>query len=138
VADPPFDEWTPLVKSTVTRLDGPSLFSYHGRIYAVGRYQPHVAGPFGWQGSIFGQKRTSLFLVREAGLVYLADLSSAGDTSYSGVVQRGDDLYVCYYTSNIHQDYPWILGMVSPTSIRMARIHLPSLEALGQAVAGEP
>jgi hypothetical protein len=130
VAEPPFENWTPRATSPVTRLDGPSLFTYNGRVYAVGRYQPQIAGPFGWQGSIFSRKRTSLFLVTEESLVYLSDLPSAGDTSYSGVVLRGDDLYVSYYTSDVDRDYPWILGMVSPSSVRMARIDLPSLEAL--------
>jgi hypothetical protein len=132
LAEPPFEQWVPIAKSPVTRLDGPSLFSYNGQVYAVGRYQPHVSGPFGWQGSIFSRKRTSLFLVREDGLVYLTDLPSAGDTSYSGVVILGDELYVSYYTSDVGKDYPWILGMVRPSSVRVAKIDLPSLEALAQ------
>jgi hypothetical protein len=136
-AEPPFTAWAVRTKSPVTRLDGPSLFSYNGQVYAVGRYQPHVGGPFGWQGSIFSRKRTSLFMVREDGLVYLSDLPSAGDTSYSGVVQRGDDLYVSYYTSPIDRDYPWIQGMMLPSSIRLARIDLTSLEALAQTLMEE-
>jgi hypothetical protein len=137
VAAPPFDNWQPRTKSAVTRLDGPSLFRYNGQIYAVGRFQPHIGGPFGWQGSIYSRKRTALFLVREDGLVYLSDLPSAGDTSYSGVVRRGDDLYISYYTSAINRDYPWILGMVLPSSIRLARIDLASLEALAQTLVEE-
>jgi hypothetical protein len=137
VAEPPFEVWTPITKSQVTRLDGPSLFEYKGQIYAVGRYQPDVSGPFGWQGSIFSRKRTALFLVQEDGLVYLTDLSSAGDTSYSGVVQRGNELYVSYYTNEIDKDYPWIVGMISPSSIRLARVNLPSLEALGKLRADD-
>ncbi len=129
-AAPPYQNWSPGVVSPVTRLDGPSLFRYRDAIYAVGRYQPTVAGPFDWQGSIFARKRTALFLVREDGLVHLTDLPSAGDTSYSGIVIRGDDLFISYYTSNIERDYPWILGMVAPSSIRIARVHLPALEAL--------
>jgi hypothetical protein len=65
-------------------------------------------------------------------LVYLTDLPSAGDTSYSGVVRRGDELYVSYYKNEIDRDYPWIVSMISPSSIRLARVDLPSLEALGK------
>jgi len=130
VAEAPFKDWTSNTRSFVTRLDGPALFTYKGRVYAVGRYQPDPGGPFTRQGSIFSRKRTSLFLVQEDDLVGLSDLPSAGDTSYAGVVIRGDDLYICYYTSAIDRDYPWLLGMVRPSSIRMARIDLPSLEIL--------
>ena len=101
----------------------------------MGRNQPRVAGPFDWQGSIFSRKRTGLYLVEEDRLVYLSHLPSSGDTSYSGVVQLGDELYVSYYTNDIEQDYPWILGMVSPSSIRMAKIDLKSLEAMAEEVA---
>ena len=135
VSEPPFEDWRPVTKSQVARLDGPSLFSYNGKVYAVGRFQPRVAGPFDWQGSIFSRKRTGLYLVEEDRLVYLSDLSSSGDTSYSGVVQLGDELYVSYYTNDVNKDYPWILGMVSPSSIRLAKIDLSSLEALAEEVA---
>jgi hypothetical protein len=136
-SEPPYETWTANTKSQVARLDGPALFTYNNRMYAVGRYQPSVAGPFGWQGSIFSRKRTALYLVEEDGLVYLSDLPSSGDTSYAGVVLRDDNLYVSYYTNDVQRDPPWILGMVSPSAIRMARINLPSLEALGEAVSGD-
>jgi hypothetical protein len=135
VSEPPFETWHALTKSQVTRLDGPALFPYNGKVYAVGRYQPYVEGPFGWQGSIFSRKRTALFLVEEEGLVHLSDLPSSGDTSYAGVVRRGENLYISYYTNDVNRDYPWILGMLSPSSIRMARVSLPSLEALGEAAS---
>jgi hypothetical protein len=40
----------------------------------------------------------------------------------------------------VKRDYTWVLGMFRPTNIRMAKIHLPSLEALAQAMrpAREP
>lgn len=129
-ARPPYSAWSPGVYSGVTRLDGPSLFRYRDAVYAVGRYQPVVAGPFTWQGSIFARKRTSLFRVDENGLAYLTDLPSAGDTSYSGIVVQGDELLVSYYTSTPDRDYPWILGMVAPSSVRLARVNLVELEAL--------
>ena len=67
VASPPYVEWT-FVKSGVTRLDGPTLFSYNGQVYAAGRYQPDPRwGPV-QLGSIFSRKRTSLFLVEPEAL----------------------------------------------------------------------
>jgi hypothetical protein len=117
----------------VTRLDGPRLFRYDGQVYAVGRYQPARTAPLSKQGSVLAKKRTSLFLVKEDGLTYLSDLPSAGDTAYAGVAIRGSDAYVCYYTSRIDRDYPWIAGMIGATDIRMAKISLPSLAAVAQS-----
>ncbi len=132
-AQPPYMTWN-YSHSNITRLDGPALFSYNGRVYAVGRYQPG-AKPFLFEtGSILARKRTSLFLVEEDRLVWLSDLPSAGDTSYAGVVVRGDEAYVSYYTSNIRRDYPWIIGMLSKSDILMAKVDLKKLEAL--AIAG--
>ena len=85
---PPFTTWT-YNHSTVTRLDGPALFAYNGRVYAVGRYQPGCKSTPFETGSILARKRTSLFLVEEDRLVWLSDLPSAGDTSYAGVVVQG-------------------------------------------------
>lgn len=129
---PPYNTWTDLIQSRLTRLDGPTLFTYHNRIYAVGRYQPDLghSGPLTAQGSILACKRTSLFEVRTDGLAWLTDLPSAGDTSYTGVVIIGDAAYISYYTSPIDRDYSWILGMVSPSAVRMAKVDLLALEAL--------
>jgi hypothetical protein len=132
IAAPPYTEWA-RAKSRVTRLDGPRLFRYDGQMYAVGRYQPARTAPLSKQGSVLCKKRTSLFLVKEDSLTYLSDLPSAGDTAYAGVVIRGDDAYVCYYTSRIDRDYPWIAGMIGATDIRMAKISLPSLAAVAQS-----
>jgi hypothetical protein len=128
----PYTEWITHTKDLVTRLDGPALFSYKGNTYAVGRYQPELAWPFAQQGSILSRKRTSLFQVKPEGLIYLTDLPSAGDTSYAGLVQQGDDLYVDYYSSDVTRDWFWLMGMVSPSEIRMARVNLPALEKLAQ------
>lgn len=127
---PPYQDWRG-VKSDVTRLDGPALFSYRGVVYAVGRhnpYRPHFPNYF---GSIFAKKRTALYRVEPDRLLYLSDLPSAGDTAYAGVVVRGEDAYISYYTSDIRRDYPWLLGMISASEIRIARIHLPDLEKTG-------
>ncbi len=132
VSDPPYATWTDLLQSRVTRLDGPYLFSYNGRVYAVGRYQPDLghSGPFTAQGSVMARKRTSLFEVRTNGLAYLTDLPSAGDTAYEGLVVVGDKAYISYYTSPINHDYAWFLGMISPSQVRMAEVDLPALQAL--------
>jgi hypothetical protein len=54
---------------------------------------------------------------------------------------RGDDLSLCYYTSEIRRDRPWLIGMVLPSGSRMARLSLSQLEALalgkGAAPAGK-
>jgi hypothetical protein len=89
-----------------------------------------LSGPFSLQGSAFAKKRTSLFAVTEDCLVHLFDLPSSGDTSYAGCVLRGDDLYTCYYTSEITRDPIWIYGMTRPSAIRMAKIDLRKVEKL--------
>jgi hypothetical protein len=132
VAEPPYTEWSKH-KSRVTRLDGPCLFPYHGRVYAVGRYQASHAPRIAEQGGMWSKKRTSFFAVEEDRLIYLCDLPSAGDTSYAGVVQQGDDLYVSWYTSPPKLDWVWVTGMFEPTSIKMARCSLPALERLATA-----
>jgi hypothetical protein len=132
VASPPYEEWS-RVKSRVTRLDGPCLFSYGGQVFAAGRYQADRVPGLSEQGSAFSRKRTSLFLVREDGLTYLSDLPSSGDTSYSGAVVQGEVTHVSYYTSPIDKDYPWLIGMLSATDIRVAKISLPSLARLAES-----
>jgi hypothetical protein len=136
VADPPYTSWKRVAESLVTRLDGPYLFSYHNRVYAVGRYQPGLGqtGPLTDQGSCLAPKRTSLFEVRMDGLAYLTDLPSDGDTSYVGLVMNGDTAYASYYTSPINHDWVWLMGMLSPSSVRIAKIDLTAMEALANQV----
>lgn len=130
VAAPPYKKWS-YARNSVTRLDGPCLFPYNGRTYAVGRYQASFFPRFVEQGGLFSRKRTSLFLVEETRMVRLTDLPSAGDTSYAGIVIQGDELYTSYYTSPVKKDPTWIEGMFGRTDIRMARISLPAMERLG-------
>lgn len=132
VASPPYEEWS-RAKSRVTRLDGPCLFSHGGQVFAAGRYQADRLPRLSEQGSAFSRKRTSLFLVRGDGLTYLSDLPSSADTSYAGAVVQGDVAHVSYYTSPIDKDYPWLIGMLSPTDIRIAKISLPSLARLAES-----
>lgn len=128
------EAFTPLIKSPLTRLDGPALFSYRGQVYAVGRFQPELARPFLRQGSIFARKRTAIFRIDPApdpGLVWLSDVPSAGDTAYAGVALHAGCLYFSYYTSRIDRDVPWIIGMFNPTAIRMAKVELEKLALAG-------
>lgn len=131
-SSPPYTTWEDQLQSKVTRLDGPYLFSYHNRIYGIGRYQPDLgsSGPLTDQGSVLARKRTSLFEVRTDGLAYLTDLPSDGDTSYEGLVINGDTAYISYYTSPIDHDFSWILGMLAPSQVRMAKVNLKVLEEL--------
>jgi hypothetical protein len=48
----------------------------------------------------------------------------------TGVVIAGDTAYISYYTSPIDRDYSWILGMLTPSAVRMAKVDLLALEAL--------
>ncbi len=136
VSAPPYITWTERTQSLVTRLDGPYIFLYHDRVYAVGRYQPDLghSGPLTPQGSALARKRTALYEVREDGLVHLTDLPSSGDTSYVGLVLDGDTAYASYYTSPIDHDFAWIMGMFLPTSVRMAQIDLPAMQALADTL----
>jgi hypothetical protein len=130
VAPPPYASWT-RTRSRVTRLDGPCLFAHAGVVYAVGRHNPDSPGLLNHYGSILGRKRTSLYRVEPEQLVWLSDLPSAGDTAYAGVAVRGEGLYISYYTSRIDRDYPWLLGMISASEVRMVKIRLGDLAALG-------
>ena len=132
VAAPPYTQWTH-ARSNVTRFDGPCLFPYNGHIYGIARYQATRARRIAELGGMYSRKRTSLFAVDETGLRYLCDLPSAGDTSYAGIVVRGDELIASYYTTDPKRDVPWAIGMFGPTHIRMARIDLPALERLAGA-----
>ena len=133
IADPPYERWT-YRKSQVTRLDGPALFSYAGRIFAVARYQPGARRYPTRLGSAWSRKRTAIFRVEPDRLVRLSDLPSAGDTSYAGVVLRDGQVWAEYYTSRIDRDYPWLLGMFLPTDIRIVRIPLDGLVALSNSM----
>ena len=129
VASPPYEQWTH-ERSQVTRLDGPCLFPYKGRTYSIGRSQVSRGPVISEPGGMYSRKRTSIFLVEPERLRLLTDLPSAGDTSYAGIVIRGDELYASYYTSPPERDFSWIQGMLRPSNIRMARISLPALERL--------
>ncbi len=132
----PYTNWSSNIKSQVTRLDGPVLFTFDNKTFAVGRQHLGPRTYFTELGSVFSRKRTSLYLVNETtGLTYLTDLPSQGDTSYAGVVINGTELYVSYYTSDIRFDYSWLLGMVSDSDIYMAKINLTALNSLAESLS---
>ncbi|PWB50460.1 MAG: hypothetical protein C3F13_16035 [Anaerolineales bacterium] len=121
VAEPPYTRWTQ-VYSKVSRLDGPTLFSFAGKCYAVGRSQPYTGDWLNGQGSIFARKRTSLYRLDGAGLTWLADLPSTGDTAYAGTAILNGKVIISYYTNNPRRDLPWIIGMFSPTMVRVVSV----------------
>jgi hypothetical protein len=43
-------------------------------------------------------------------------------------VIRDGFAYISYYTSNIKRDWPWLMGMVSASDIRIAKVDLAALE----------
>ncbi len=62
----------------------------------------------------------------------LTDLPSAGDTSYAGIAMRGNEAYVSYYTSDVKEDPPWVVGMFQPSAIKTALVSLPAMERLAE------
>ncbi len=132
ISTPPYKQWSG-IEDYSTRLDGPALFSYKGKVYAIGRRNPYTPGLLNKYGSILAKKRTSLWMVTPEKLVWLSDVPSAGDTSYAGYVLRGNTLYFSYYTSDIHHDYPWILGMIKESHIMMGKLDLDLLEQLAKS-----
>ena len=136
---PPYDSFEVTAEDKLTRLDGPRLFAYQDRVFAVARFQPRTAMPWQRMGSAFTRKRTSLFEVTSEGLVRITDLPSAGDTSYAGLVisDDGSEALVSYYTSSIGRDYIWFTGLLMPSPIRMARINLAAMVERADELGGE-
>jgi hypothetical protein len=83
--------------------------------------------------SAFARKRTALYVVEPDRLLKLSDVPSAGDTAYGGVVLREGALWFSYYTSDTTRDYPWLIGMISRSDIRIAKVPLDRLTALAKA-----
>jgi hypothetical protein len=129
-ADPPYQRWTSF-RCPTTRLDGPNLFRHGDAIFAAGRRHRRTRNPWNRKGGFLGRKRTALYRVGERGLTHLLDLPSAGDTGYPGVVLRGDELTVGYYTNDPSSDPSWLVGMFLPSEIRIARLSMAALASLG-------
>ncbi len=111
-----------------TRMDGATIFALENRsrIFVAGR---NHLGPRIDLGNHIARKRTSLYELKSDQLIHLFDLPSNGDTAYTGVVIRGDDIYVSYYTNPINKDLPWIIGLcfLSESEIRMAKFSASGL-----------
>jgi hypothetical protein len=124
-ADPPYTKWS-FAHSFITRLDGSTMFPLGGHIFSAGR---NTLGPRIDNGNHLAKKRTAIYEVRRDKLIFLFNLPSNGDTSYTGVVRRGDDIYVSYYTCPVNKDYPWILGICffPRTEIRIAKMSAAGL-----------
>ena len=93
----------------------------------LARWQPPPHGGLWKLGGVWSRKRTGFYRIEPDRIVYLGDLPSAGDTSYAGVVQKDGMLFVEYYTSRIDRDYPWLLAMILPTDLYLARLPLERL-----------
>lgn len=124
-ASPPYRNWSH-AHSFITRLDGATLFSLDGRVFAVGR---NHMGPRMDLGNHFSPKRTAFYEVEKDKLTHLFDLPSNGDTAYTGVVVRGDDIFSSYYTSPIDKEYPWIFAICykTKTHIRIGKVSAKGL-----------
>ncbi|MEZ4516122.1 MAG: hypothetical protein R3C44_04540 [Chloroflexota bacterium] len=125
-ADSPYTDWT-TTRSQTSRLDGPVLFSYEGQVYAVGRFDPEGLSSWYGMSSVLGRKRTAIYRVTQDALIRLTDLPSNGDTSYAGAVLKDGDLFISYYTNDPNHDYPWVLGLIRPSDVMIARVPLDAL-----------
>ena len=69
------------------------------------------------------------------GLVRITDFPSSGAPPNGGVVVEGDSAWATYYSSPPAKDWAWILGMFSPTAVRIAKIDLKAAAAKAAAIA---
>jgi len=90
---PPFKQWT--WQTLDKRIGGPVLFVYQSRLMAVVRL---------YEGNI----RTALIEInQDTGAIHeRLTLPSQGDTSYAGIVLKGDHLWVSYYSSHEQVSVP--------------------------------
>ncbi|MFB2673408.1 exo-alpha-sialidase [Shewanella xiamenensis] len=90
---PPFKQWT--WQTLDKRIGGPVLFVYQSRFMAVVRL---------YEGNI----RTALIEInQDTGAIHeRLTLPSQGDTSYAGIVLKGDHLWVSYYSSHEQVSVP--------------------------------
>jgi hypothetical protein len=126
VSESPFTTWA-TTKVMTDRFDGPSLVNASGYIFGVGRYHPEIDPILSQTASLMSTTRTAIYLVTENNLIYLTQLPSASDTSYAGTHIKDNYLYICYYTSDIRFDRPWVLGMLFPTEVKFIRVSVSSL-----------
>ena len=111
-------------KSYLTRLDGPALLNVNDKIFAAGRFDPEGRDNWFGMSSVFGRKRTAIYVATDTSLALLTELPSCGDTSYPGIVEKDGFLYISYYTNDVTKDYPWLMGMYSHTCIKIAKVKI--------------
>jgi hypothetical protein len=123
-ATPPYDKFDCSGELDGQRLDGPVSFFYGERLFVIAR--KHLQGT--------GKKRTALFEITgnfAGGPIAVAErgeLPSAGDTSYAGVAPLGGGRFVtAWYSGDLEQDRPWILGMIDLTDIWQATLDLSKI-----------
>ena len=107
---------------TGQRLDGPVDFFLGDRLFIVAR--KHLGTDV--------RKRTALFEVTgnfEGGpidVVEHAELPSAGDTAYAGVVPLANGhILTTWYSSELATDLPWTLAIAEATDIWRGEIVFP-------------
>lgn len=130
-----FSSWT-FSQDFQTRLDGSTLFSLEGRIFAVGR---NHLGPRSDMGNHFVTKRTAFYEVKNDHLIHLFDLPSNGDTAYTGVVINDGWVYTSYYTNPINKDLPWFIGLafLPKSDIRIAKVNGNGLLSYTDQLGGD-
>jgi hypothetical protein len=113
-ATAPYASFDCSTEITGQRLDGPLTFFVNGRLFVVAR--KHLQGA--------GKKRTSLFELTgnfEGGPLAIkewGELPSAGDTSYAGVAMIDPThALISWYSGDLVQDRPWVLGLFDATDI---------------------
>jgi len=118
-----------------TRLDGSTLFSINGRIFAVGR---NHLGPRSDMGNHMVTKRTAFYEVKSDKLIHLFDLPSNGDTAYTGVAIKDGWIYTSYYTNPINKDLPWFVGLalLPASEVRIARVSAMGLITYADTLGG--
>ncbi len=124
VAKPPYMQWN-CDRKLNKRLDGPNWFQYGGKQFVVGR--KHLPGV---------HKRTAVYqlqgdlvdLAADVTLVELAELKSAGDTSYVGVLPLGGAQFLlAWYSSDVAKDQLWGAAMFAPSDIWLGWLDLSKL-----------
>jgi hypothetical protein len=124
---PPYASFTCPQELTGVRLDGPLAFFWHDRLFVVAR--KHL------QSATAPKKRTALYELTgdflHAGTIAIkewGELPSAGDTAYAGMATVDDThVLLAWYSGDLTNDDPWVLGQISPTDIWQAVIDFSCL-----------
>jgi hypothetical protein len=123
-SNPPYEGFDCPQEFDDQRFDGPLSFFVNQRLFVVARR--HLEGT--------GKKRTSLFELTgnlEGGplaYTYWGDFPSAGDTSYAGIAFTDPThAAVSWYSSDLAEDEPWLLGMADLSDIWLGQLDFTKL-----------